>query len=89
MSLSVGLLSATALDAYDFLRRELLGSLRWRQRLPTPGAASPLDTEELVRRYRELFAELGQDLAALLARDEFARAFVEEKRRAARGEHPG
>src|SRR5947209_3055839 len=41
VSLSVGVLSASALDVYDFLRRQLLSSLRWRQRLPPAGGASP------------------------------------------------
>src|SRR5262249_23259172 len=67
ISLSVGVLSATAVDVYDFLRGRLLGSLRWRQRLPTPGAASTLSEAELLRRYQELFRELGQDLAETLA----------------------
>jgi 50S ribosomal protein L16 3-hydroxylase len=81
VSLSVGVLSCTALDVCDFLRRRLPASLRWRQRLPTPGAASSLSSEELVRRYRELFAELGQDLAALLAEEGFVRAFLADKGR--------
>jgi ribosomal protein L16 Arg81 hydroxylase len=89
VSLSVGVLSATALDAYDFLRRQLLESLQWRQRLPTPGAASPLSPEVLVRRYHELFAELGRDLAALMGREEFARAFLAERRRGSRIEDRG
>jgi 50S ribosomal protein L16 3-hydroxylase len=62
ISLSVGLRSAAALDVFDFLRGELLSSLKWRQRLPPAGAASPLGPEELSRRYRELFADLGADL---------------------------
>jgi ribosomal protein L16 Arg81 hydroxylase len=49
LSLSVGVLSATALDVYDALRRHLLSSLRWRQRLPAAGAAAPLRGEELLR----------------------------------------
>src|SRR5205085_5069557 len=67
VSLSVGVSSATALDVYDFLRRGLLDSLRWRQRLPVAGPANPMTTEELLRRYRELFDELGRDLGAQLA----------------------
>jgi ribosomal protein L16 Arg81 hydroxylase len=34
ISLSVGILPATALDLFDFLRRDLAHSLVWRQRLP-------------------------------------------------------
>ena len=80
ISLSVGLASATALDAFDFLRRRLLPSLRWRQRLPTPGRASPRGEGELVGEHQALFAELGQELAALLADPEFARAFLADRR---------
>jgi ribosomal protein L16 Arg81 hydroxylase len=76
ISLSVGALSPTALDVFDFLRGRLLSSLRWRQRLPSAGAATPLSEEELLRSYRELFTELGQDLAALLGQEGFARDFL-------------
>jgi ribosomal protein L16 Arg81 hydroxylase len=81
ISLSVGVLSATAMDAFDFLRGRLLSSLRWRQRLPPAGAASPLSAEELVRHYQEVFTELGHDLATLLSQEELAREFLEAKRR--------
>jgi ribosomal protein L16 Arg81 hydroxylase len=82
ISLSVGVLSASAVEVYDFLRKRLLDSLRWRQRLPTPGRASPLGEGELLRRYQDLFTELGNDLAALLGREDLARAFLAERRRA-------
>jgi 50S ribosomal protein L16 3-hydroxylase len=72
VSLSIGIMTATAVDVYDWLRRELLGDLRWRQRLPPPGE----DAEELARRYREVLADLGRDLAERLAREETARAFL-------------
>ena len=76
LSLSVGVLSAVALDALDALRPRLLESLLWRQRLPTPGEASEMSAEERLRQYRELFAELGRDLAARMADDSFAPAFL-------------
>ena len=77
VSLSVGLLPACAIDAFDFLRKPLLDSLRWRQRLPAAGlAAAP---GELAVAYREAFAELGRDLAELLASEETARAFLRER----------
>jgi ribosomal protein L16 Arg81 hydroxylase len=83
ISLSVGVQSPTAVDVYDYLRRQLLTSLRWRQRLPALGEASHLSPEELLRRCRELFAELGQDLAQTLGGEEFARQFLADRRRAA------
>jgi ribosomal protein L16 Arg81 hydroxylase len=76
ISLSVGVLSPTALDVLDFLRGRLRESLLWRQRLPCAGAASPLGAEELVRRMHELFKDLGQDLAAQLSQEHFARDFL-------------
>ena len=83
ISLSIGLLSASAMDVYDFLRGRLLGSLRWRQRLPTAGQASTLDDADLLRRYRELFTELGRDLAYLLGREDVAREFLAGRRKPA------
>jgi 50S ribosomal protein L16 3-hydroxylase len=79
ISLSVGILSATAIDVYDFLRPYLLSSLRWRQRLPATGDSSPLSPDDLLRSFRTLFEELGQDLAQLLQREDVARAFVQKK----------
>src|SRR4051812_34420133 len=79
ISLSVGVLSAAAVEVYDFLRTYLLSSLKWRQRLPPAGAASPFAAEDLLRRYRDLFAELGDDLANLLTREDVARAFLERR----------
>jgi 50S ribosomal protein L16 3-hydroxylase len=76
ISLSVGVLSPTGMDAFDFLRGQLLESLRWRQRLPSLGAATGVGEEELVCRYRELFAELGRDLAEVMGREEFVRAYL-------------
>ncbi|MBY0229291.1 MAG: cupin domain-containing protein, partial [Gemmataceae bacterium] len=67
ISLSVGVMPATALDAFDWLRSRLLRSLRWRQRLPH--AASEEET-------RALFAELGADLARELGSEAAVRAFL-------------
>jgi ribosomal protein L16 Arg81 hydroxylase len=78
ISLSVGIRSVTALDAYDFLRASLLTSLRWRQRLPPAGAVAAQTPEELLRQYRELFTDLGQDLARILAEEGTARAFLRQ-----------
>jgi 50S ribosomal protein L16 3-hydroxylase len=81
VSLSVGVRTATALDVYDALRRRLVGSLRWRQRLPTAGAASPLDPAALRQHYRELLADLGRDLAAQLGEEQFLDDFLAEQGR--------
>jgi 50S ribosomal protein L16 3-hydroxylase len=68
-SLAVGLMCPTALDLLDFLRKRLVDSIRWRQRLPVVGDASRLSDEELASQHHEIFFELGTDLARLL-RDE-------------------
>jgi hypothetical protein len=75
-------MSTTALDVYDFLRGRLLSSLRWRQRLPVPGKASPLSEQELLSRYRAVLAELGDDLAEQLRNPKLAGEFL-----AAKGRH--
>lgn len=80
ISLSVGVDSVKAIDVFDFLRRRLLDDLRWRQRLPTPGAASPLDADELTAAYQELLADLGRDLAQRISAPDFATAFIQHCR---------
>jgi ribosomal protein L16 Arg81 hydroxylase len=69
ISLAVGVMSRTAVDVFDSLRRRVVDSLLWRQRLPVAGDASPMTAEELEQVYRDLFAQLGADLMKLL-RDE-------------------
>jgi len=77
ISLAVGVMSPAAITIYDRLRRRLLDSLLWRQRLPITGAASPLSKEELRARYRELLAQLSGDLVRLLELDDFVDELVE------------
>lgn len=76
LSLSVGIRAPSAVDVFDALRPHLLDSLRWRQRLPVPGSVSPLEPQERERRYRELFAELAEDLSRLLREESFVHSFL-------------
>lgn len=76
-SLAVGVMSPTALDLLDFLRRRLPASIRWRQRLPVVGAASPLDEQERLSRHAELFAEFAADLTRLLHDEQLVRDWIE------------
>jgi ribosomal protein L16 Arg81 hydroxylase len=76
ISLSVGVRTAVALDVFDFLRCRLVDSLRWRQRLPVHGAASALSGEELAAQYRELLADLAQDLGRELSQEQFVKDFL-------------
>ena len=72
LSLAIGVMPRTGIDVLDFVRSELLGSLRWRQRLPVAGSASPLARDELLASYRELLATLADDLARQLADPQLA-----------------
>lgn len=80
-SLAVGVMSPTALDLLDFLRRRLPEAIRWRQRLPVVGAAARLTDDELLSQSGELFAELGADLGRLLRDERLVRDWVDWRRR--------
>src|SRR5690606_35223977 len=62
ISLAVGVLAPSGLDAFDALRTRLVPSMLWRQRLPVSGDAAALDEEALLAEYRARFAELADDL---------------------------
>lgn len=81
-SLAVGVMSPTALDLLDFLRRRLPDAIRWRQRLPVVGEASPLNADELIAAHNELFTELGADLARLLRDERLVQDWIASRRRA-------
>jgi ribosomal protein L16 Arg81 hydroxylase len=78
ITLAVGMMSPAAIELLDFLRKELAALLPWRQRLPVSTHGTP---EERVERTRAIFAELGKDLARVLADPETARAFLEASSR--------
>jgi len=80
MSLSVGVMPACAIDVYDYLRRRLLDSLLWRQRLPLSGLAGGLSEAEVARAHQTLFAELGRDLSRLLQDQETVSGFLDDWR---------
>jgi 50S ribosomal protein L16 3-hydroxylase len=76
ISLAVGVMSRTAVDVFDRLRRRVIDSMLWRQRLPVVGAASPLTAGELEQEYRELFVQLSEDLGKMLRDERLLRAFL-------------
>ncbi len=78
ISLSVGVLSPTGMDVYDFVRPLLVESLLWRQRLPAMGRLATSLEEPVVNQYREAFANLATDLANLLHREETVQAFLNQ-----------
>jgi ribosomal protein L16 Arg81 hydroxylase len=61
-SLSVGILSPSGMDVFDFLRNQLRDDLRWRQRLPVLGSANEKTEEELKAELAAHFADLAADL---------------------------
>jgi ribosomal protein L16 Arg81 hydroxylase len=66
-SLSVGILSPTGIDLFDYLRSQLLDDIRWRQRLPVLGSGNPKTPEEIAAQCQEMFAEWAKDLQRKLA----------------------
>ena len=80
ISLAVGIMPPTAIDLYDFLRRRLVSSLLWRQRLPPPGAASPLSGQQLRDAYRQLIRQLAADLQSTLADESLPEALLRHLR---------
>jgi 50S ribosomal protein L16 3-hydroxylase len=79
ISLSVGVMSPTAIALWELLRPMLVESLRWRQRLPLTGELSGRSESEARERLRAIFSDLGQDLARRLASDEFVEQFFERE----------
>jgi hypothetical protein len=78
ISLAIGVMSRSAMDVYDFLRKRLVESLVWRQRLPLPNL--PVRRrDELEAIYQHLFAQLADDLAKTFRDpqliDDFLRCF--------------
>lgn len=86
ITLAIGLMTPSAMELLEFLRKELLGSVIWRQRLPSLGKAATMSAEELAGLHRSLLTDLGRDLSRLLADETFARRFLDS--RAASGD-PG
>lgn len=76
ISLSVGLLPPTAIDALDLLRAELAASPRWRARFPPLGHASAFNDAQVLERAGALIAELREELASRLDDPSFAIRFL-------------
>jgi 50S ribosomal protein L16 3-hydroxylase len=80
ISLAVGVMSRSAMDVYEFLRKRLVQSLVWRQRLPLVGAASPRTRDELEATYRQIFSQLAGDMARTLAEPRLVTEFLDARR---------
>jgi 50S ribosomal protein L16 3-hydroxylase len=81
ISLSVGIESPSATTVLDFIRPQLLESLRWRQRLPPAGTAAQIPEHELLEQYHALFKDLGTDLTKIFSETILPAAFLAEMRR--------
>jgi ribosomal protein L16 Arg81 hydroxylase len=76
ISLSVGIMSPTAMSLFDVLRPALVESLRWRQRIPLTGALSGVPTDETRERLSVLFRDLADDLAREIKSDAMLDRFL-------------
>lgn len=81
ITLAVGLMTPAALEVLEFLKRELLSSIVWRQRLPVLGGAQDATPEELARIHQSLLTDLGRDLARTLSDEAVARRWIEFRKR--------
>ena len=77
ITLAIGLMTPAAIELLEALRKELLSSVIWRQRMPVLGKANSASSEELANIHRSLFTDLGRDLSRVLADESFARRFLE------------
>ena len=76
ITLAIGLMTPSALQFLDFLRRELAGQVVWRQRLPGGGAAAGWSDEERLAFHRSMLKDLASDLARLLRDETLLERFV-------------
>lgn len=80
ISVAIGVLSPTALDIHDLLRRELVSSLLWRQRLPALRAVTDDEQSraELETALRDLLVQLGDDLKKLITDRRFVERLMDQ-----------
>lgn len=76
ISVALGVLSPSAIDLLDYLRRLLPDSLLWRARLPVVGAAAACSADQLLEEYRQLAQLLADDLARVMTDEEVLKKFL-------------
>jgi 50S ribosomal protein L16 3-hydroxylase len=79
ISITVGLMSPSAIDLFDALRPRLLSSLQWRQRLAVAGGAAQREPGELAEEYRRVVEALAADLQRQMRDPSFADAFLQHR----------
>jgi 50S ribosomal protein L16 3-hydroxylase len=81
ISLAVGVMAPAAVSLLDSLKKDLLDSLLWRQRLPVIGAGDSGKEGELREQYRTLLGQLADDLQKRLHDERFLERVIEEMRK--------
>jgi ribosomal protein L16 Arg81 hydroxylase len=79
LSLSVGIMSPTAIDLLNLLRPLLAESLRWRQRLPLISELIATPDSEARQRLRSILSDLADDLARQLKSDGLLNAYLQSR----------
>lgn len=79
ITLAIGLMTPAAIELLDHLKKELLQSVVWRQRMPVTGAATPASPEEIAKAYHSMFTDLGRDLSRLLSDESLVDRFLKGK----------
>jgi 50S ribosomal protein L16 3-hydroxylase len=77
-SLSIGIMAPTALDLLDFIRHQLVDSLRWRQRFQSFGVER--NCTEVPAEYCDVLAGLAGEIGNLLRDPRVLRNFFEHRR---------
>jgi ribosomal protein L16 Arg81 hydroxylase len=71
ISLAVGVMSRSAIDVFDLLRKEVLHSLVWRQRLPIPDESRSDDSDPTLDTLRHVLEQLAADASSTLKSKSF------------------
>ncbi|MDB5337166.1 MAG: hypothetical protein JWN70_2785, partial [Planctomycetaceae bacterium] len=77
ISLSVGVKATTAIDFFDFIRRELLQSIFWRQRLPPLTADLRSSETKLESVYSHLASVIADEVSAAINNPYAVQSFVQ------------
>jgi ribosomal protein L16 Arg81 hydroxylase len=75
ITISLGLLTPSVLDALELVRGELLRSAEWRRRLPPLGSTSGLSDKERSAVCRHYFSELAQEISRKLGSEDMPAKF--------------
>jgi ribosomal protein L16 Arg81 hydroxylase len=80
ISLSIGVAPRTGVDLFDALRKRVVDSLLWRQRLPVMGTIAAATDEELREQLANILRQLNHDLTRMIADPKLLLDFLREMR---------